>query len=518
VLSVCDCDDMSDTAHPFRRQLLINTGSSGVANAWAMVATLVSLPLVLGGLGSTAFGTWVLLQTFSASNGWLSLADVGVVVATTVSVAEEASRDSREGVRSMVSASVALCGALGLFSAVVLAVLGRSVLPTVFRTPKYLVHDLKLAIALFAVQTLFDLLINSIEGSLEGLQRVDISRAVDMSRRTLVTVGIVTAALVTGNIVMVALASMAATVLSALVALWALNVQLPNFVVLPRRRDAFDLVRHGRSIALLRPLGVLQRTMDRAVVGAVLGPAAVTYVEIATQLQSGADAVLGATTYSVVPAASWLKTRDARDSLAELTVRGTRYSMLVTMPVVVLGALLAKPLIEVWVGRRYVEAAGLTVVALANVALTATLAVGSQALLGLGRASVILRAALAAILVNLAGSLILVHHVGIVGVFQATLLGTCLLLPLLAPPILSSVQVAGRAFVRDAIAPSIVPSIALALALLGILRLDLSPTRTLVLGSLAGSVVYAAVAYTFSLTSAERATIAGRLGRTVNGR
>src|SRR5262245_6523554 len=199
---------LSDHKRPFRRQLLINTASSGAANIWAMVVAFVSLPLLLRGLGQEAFGTWVLLSTFSATNGWFSLGDLGVVVATTREVAARAAVGDEHRVRQTVSASLRLCLAPGIVGGLLLALLGPVVLPRLFSTPDALVDQLQIAIVIFAAQIVVDLVINSLEASLEGLQRVDQSRWVDMFRRTVVVASATTAALVTGNIAWVATASM----------------------------------------------------------------------------------------------------------------------------------------------------------------------------------------------------------------------------------------------------------------------------------------------------------------------
>src|SRR5438132_12304704 len=102
--------------------------------------------------------------------------------------------------------------------------------------------------------------------------------------------------------------------------------------------------------------------MDRLIVGAVIGPSAVSLVEIATQVQNGADAILSATSYAVIPSAAWLRARDDQDTLRELLVTGTKYSLLVTLPAVVLAAILARPLVDFWVGPRYHDVPGLIAV------------------------------------------------------------------------------------------------------------------------------------------------------------
>src|SRR6185295_6114404 len=120
----------------------------------------------------------------------------------------------------------------------------------------------------------------------------------------------------------------------------------------------------------------------RFIVGAVIGPVAATLVEIATQVQNAAAAVLAASSYAAVSSSAWVKARGATKALRELLERGTKYSLLVTMPIAVGAMVLAGPLVSVWVGPLYNDAAGLIVVALISIAIAAPLQVGSNILQG----------------------------------------------------------------------------------------------------------------------------------------
>jgi O-antigen/teichoic acid export membrane protein len=226
-------------------------------------------------------------------------------------------------------------------------------------------------------------------------------------------------------------------------------------------------------------------------------------VEIATQIQSGADAVLSASAYAVVPAAAWLSAREDRQTLRELVHRGTKYSLLVTVPVATGAALLAGPAIRLWLGQRYEPAAGLAAVALASIVITAPLVVGSNVLVGVGRAVDILLPAGITIVINLALSIVLVHVVGIVGPFQATVVACAVQAPLLLRPLLRVTGSDLSSFVRDALRPVVLPSAALALASGVVVVLPLSDLVTLVAGSAAGVAAYAAVAFRYSVDKVE---------------
>ena len=484
--------------------MLLNTAWTGFANVWAMVLALATLPLLLRGLGPVAFGTWALLQTFSAVTGWVSLADLGVGTAATKAIAERASLDDKHGVAVNVGSALASFLALGLACAAALALLGPALLPRLFNTPDTLRAALEFAVLLFAVQILVDLLTEGVESCLEGLQRVDLSRAVDAIRRTAIAAGTSAVALAGGGLRGVAAASLVASLAGLVAGLAMLVRRLPAHVrPSPSMRTARELFAYGKTVAVLRPLGVIHRTMDRLIVGAVLGPGAVTIVEIATQVQNGADAVLSASSYSVVPTSSWLRARGDEASLRELLATGTRYSLLVTLPVVALGAILAGPLIRLWVGSDYPSAPKLAALALAYVALTAPIQVGSNILLGVGRAGAILRAAAVSVVVNLALSLALVHAMGITGVFLATLVSAAFLVPLLGRSALEEVGVGGRQFAGEAVGRALLPIVPLAGAAGAIVALPLNDWATVIMGALIGAAAYGITAPRLALEPGE---------------
>ena len=500
------------TERPFRRQLMVNSLASGLANGWAMLAALISVPLLLSGLGREAFGVWALVMTFSATNGWMSLADLGVVVATTRQVSAQAAVGDDAGVRRSVATAFVMVAVFATIAAGALAV-AAVFLPQLFKTPPRLVTPFRIALTLMAAQVIVDQVINVAEASLEGLQRVDLSRAADALRRLLVVAATSTAALVTHRLVDVAVAAFVATVVSSAVAMAMLGLHLPGFLVRPSRQTAIELFRIGREIAVLRPLGVLQRTMDRALVGVVLGPGAVALVEVATQLQSAPEAVLSATSYSVVPASSWLGARSDRASLSELVRRGTKYSMLATVPVAIAVGTLARPFLTLWVGRRFDSAAELVAMGAACVISTAPLAVGSQLLVGLGRTRVVLRSAAVALVINFVVSVWLLHVLGVIGVFVGTLVGNLGLLVVMGPAVLEEAGIGVGGFLRTVVWPVVPAALAQLAVAVSLLQLELAPIWSLVLVGTASLAAFVVVARFTALSGGELAEIRRSLNR-----
>ena len=316
-----------------------------------------------------------------------------------------------------------------------------------------------------------------------------------------------------GGLEGVAVASLAGSLVGAVLSGATLHHQHRGRWARPRVSDMRGLLSYGKSIAVLQPLGVITRQMDRLIAGTILGPAAVTLVEIATQVQNGASAVLAASSYVATPASAWVHAREEKGLLRELVLRGTKYSLLITYPVTVGAAILAPDLVHVWVGPAYAAAAGLTVLALLDILLSGPLQVGSNVLIGVGRAPDVLKAAVGAVVINLVASVVLVHLVGTAGVFLGTLLGLGFLVPFLGRAICRQVEVPALEFVTTAVGPALLACIPMALAVGVIEALPLRALTTMVLGAGIGGALYLATVFTLVLSRKERDELRATLRR-----
>jgi O-antigen/teichoic acid export membrane protein len=187
-----------------------------------------------------------------------------------------------------------------------------------------------------------------------------------------------------------------------------------------------------------------------------------------------------------------------------LLIRGTKYTCLVTLPVVVGAMLLVRPIVTVWVGSANIEAAGLAALALAYTGVTAPMQVSSALLIGVGRASIVLRAAAVAIVINLVGSIVLVHLIGIAGAFLATLAGALVLVPVVIRAGTAEVGARAATFGREALVPLLIPLAALALVVTLVVVSPLGNLVTILVAALLGALVYGGLALRFSISRQER--------------
>jgi O-antigen/teichoic acid export membrane protein len=416
---------------PFRRRLATNTLASMATNVWTIVLSLASVPIVLHGLGARGFGVWAFVQTLSANSGWLSVPATGLSIASTREVASCASDPDPTALRRSAGTTfLVFIVAGGLFGIVVTALLAGG-LDRAIDLDRVDLPSLRVLAVAFGVQVLAEHVCLAITSVLEGQQQVALARLIDASRKTTTAVVVAVVASTDGGLQGVAVASAAGAVIATAVALVVLLQRRMLLIGRPGRASVRAMVSYAVPVSALTGTGVLHRTMDRTIAGVVLGPTAVALVEIANQIQGGSTALLSASTYPVLSSAPWLEGRGDRVALRSLFERSTRYSVLLTIPVSALAIALAGPFITTWIGSDFTEAIGLTQVAVAYVFVVAPLQAGSNLLQGVGRAGTVLWASSASVLVNLVVSLVLVHTVGLVGVFLGTIAGALVLLPLL---------------------------------------------------------------------------------------
>lgn len=496
---------MSPVHRPFRRRVLRNAAAGLAANVWAMVVALVTLPLMVHGLGLANFGRWVLLQTMSASTGWMAMLDGGLAVAGTRLVSTRAAIGDRKGTGAALGTTLATFVVLGAAGAGISLGIAWPVLRLLGRVPAGMAQAAHAAALLLALQVAGEFVQQGAESCLEGLQRLDRSRAVDAMRRALFYGSTAAAALSHGSLRTVEVAAVAASALGAVLGVGALLAQRPPRLSV-MAGDLREMLGYAATVALLRPISALYGLMDRVIVGAVLGPVAVSAVEVATQLANGAEAVFTGITAALVPSSAWVDARGDRHRLTETLLSGTRYALVSSWPLAAGVAMLATPGIRLWTGARLaITAAGPTRVAMAATALAAIGQVGGNILLGAGRGRVILRAAAVGVVVDLVASVALVYPLGVAGVFWGTLAAAAVTTPWITVAACRQCGTDLRRLFAEAVAPAIVPVLA-ELAVLGVVDgLRLGPTATLAIGVPLGTAVVMAATLRWALPARELA-------------
>lgn len=383
-----ECRQGSTEANPVSGKLLAkNSLWNLLGQALPMLAAVMAMPHLIHALGNERFGVltiaWMVI-------GYFSLLDFGIGRATTRSAAEHvASRRIRYIPRLLVTSLILLCAA-GIAGAVVMALVAKWLVGTVFVVPAEMSSETRNALYWLAASLPMVLASAAARGVLEARQQfgaVNVIRAAGIASVFVVPLAVVPFARDVDTVVAILVASRA-VVLAAYLMMAMQGVRGAHWRVRGRIADARRLVRFGGWLAITTAAGapMAMGYIDRMVISTLLGVGILTYYatpfEVVTKLWMLPAAVTG-----VLFPAFVVHANSGAGRLVELHWRAVKFVFLAVAPLAMLIIILSKLLLELWLGKDFAENAGFAVQMLAAGVVFNSLAyVPFSAVQALGRA------------------------------------------------------------------------------------------------------------------------------------
>ena len=205
--------------------------------------------------------------------------------------------------------------------------------------------------------------------------------------------------------------------------------------------------------------------LDRIVLGAFGSATSVGLYEGPVRAHNVFYALNGSVAVTALPTASALRASGDVQRLRELAVRGSRYTLAITVPLAVTAIVLAAPALEVWLGEDYRDGGTALAILVSYWLLLGQLAVTPNFLVGAGRPRDAARVVVGIAGLNLALTLALTPSLGLEG----PALGTALAYAVGFPFLLRIGLEASGARLRDLAREAWLPAYALGAGLAGLL-------------------------------------------------
>jgi O-antigen/teichoic acid export membrane protein len=256
---------------------------------------------------------------------------------------------------------------------------------------------------------------------------------------------------------------------------------------------------------LVETANLVMYASQRLVLGAYTSARTVGLFEGPVRAHNLLYALGGALAVPVVPTAAGYVAGGDRRRLAELAIRGTRYTLALAVPLVVTLMVLSGPILEVWLGDRYGEGAAALTILVSYWLLYSALLVTPGFLVGAGRARTVGLVFIAAAAANVALSLVLTPAIGLEGPAVATAVPLAVAFPLLLRTGLGVAGVPLGELIRRAFLPAYATGAVIAGALL-LLRAatDLESLATVAAAAVGAVLVGWLLFYALWLDSGER--------------
>lgn len=493
-----------------KRRIVVNTLANGVAQFAALISALVFMPFLIKGFGTTDYGLYLLA---SSVVGYASLLDLGVGTSLVKLTAEAVARDDRERLGRLTSSTLAFYTVVGAVIALILVVLAFNA-GSLFKIDADSARLLRNLLFVAAGASLLAWPANTGGAVLAGFQRYTQTARVSLFT-TIATIAVtaVVVLLHEGPIVLMigaAVVNLTGGLINAVLAGRVLKGIKVSLLHADRPAlSAIFKIAWAIFVVQLCAIVVYQQT-DRLVLGIFVGALAITLYDAAGKFQGLMTQLTTFSVSAIMPMASQLDAEGRSDALKTLFLRGTKYSLALLSPVVVVLMVVARPLLQAWLGPIFAAEAIAAQILISHQLLTSGTAVGDTIIIGLGKLPRRLPYLVGVAALNVVLSLALVRPLGILGVVLGTAIPWFIDYPLHMRLLLKTIDVPASQWARQTLLPTyplLVVPLGVSLALLAT-PLAATMLGIAVIGVLSVGTYWLAV-YLLGFTAQERAEVAG---------
>jgi len=329
------------------RNTLINL----IGQAIPLLVGVLTIPYVVHGLGTDRFGllslAWVVL-------GYFTIFDLGLGRATTKFVAEALGKGERDQVPQILWTAVSFQLVLGLVGAVVLFEITDLLVERVLNIPPQLIGEAKDTFHLIALSVPLVLVSSSFRGAIEAAQRFDLVNAITIPSSTLTfllpVVGLYLGFGLPGIVALILLARFGTLIAFIVI----------NFRIVPQMRRFsgsfalfFRLFSFGGWVMISSIVGPFLVYLDRFLIGSILTISAVAYYAAPYEVVTRLWIITASLTLTLFPAFSSLEGAKDRQRVGIYFARSIKYVLITSGPIVVLIAIYAKDILQLWLGSDF---------------------------------------------------------------------------------------------------------------------------------------------------------------------
>ena len=409
----------------WKKRFLKNSLSSYISTAVSLGLGLFMFRLLFSTWSSAEFGFWALLWSLF---GMGFVLDFGIGMSVQKAVAEKLADDDVGGMNRLLTTAFWGFAALAALLFAVLFLL-RPVFFYFFDAPGAHADEFGRAYVYFALCLALIFPIGLFNEMLQGLQRLDLANwirtGIAITNFTVITICVKSG--VDFSLIFL-IAGISSLIPSTLSAMFAFKL-LPGLSLNPFRHFHPSAIREQLSFSisayLIHMSNRLLMQMDRIVIGAFLGVAAVANYQAAAKVAEILRMFAYHLDEAISPAAAHLRARGDKAGLRDLLLRTSRFNFLIVTPVYILGAVYMGPVISVLTGLETVPTeiwiiGQLLLFAVYNTQISSTCA--SSIMIMTGHEKPLVRIVVGQLVTNIGLSVALLFGLKTVGVAAATLI------------------------------------------------------------------------------------------------
>lgn len=377
------------------------------------------MPFMVHRLGDTTYGIWVLVLSIA---GYMGLFDLGIRGSIVKYVAELHAKNEQDKLNELTSTSFFTYSFIG-FLVVCVTLIATVFLNNFFHIDQSLIYEAKVVLLLIGLNIAISLPLAVFGGVIWGLQRHDIFSIIEIIVLLIRTFLIVIFVYFGHKLIALAVITLLTNLLGNIIRIrfaWKINPGLRINYKLLKRSSMKLIFSYGFLVFLIGISARIISYTDSVVIGIFVSTAAITYYSIGLRFVDYSRDFISVMTSVLVPTASSFDSKNEFQKIKQLLILGTKYSLMLTLPIAITFILLGKQLISLWMGQKYVSSATILIILIIPQMAAIAQHIATAILLGIGKLKVLTILTICEAFANLLLSIILVKTYGLIGVALGT--------------------------------------------------------------------------------------------------
>jgi O-antigen/teichoic acid export membrane protein len=406
------------------QRIAANVVFSGGGRAWSAVLLFVTVPIVVHGIGTSAYGIYTIVAVVL---GYVAFLDFGLTAAVVRSVSRHRSAGDTSALEHVVGTAFSLLIGLGFLGAIVIFLLSPVLAGSVLHVPANLRDDSTFALRVAGLGFGCNMVLVVFAGVVQGIQRLDIfaSRSVIIS--TLSSTAQIAAVTLGGGLRWLVVATIIVSVFGFIIFLAAARRLMPGISFRPRldRTAIEELWGFGLFRFVNQLSGQVTTQLDPIIIGIFQPIAAVGLYSVPLALTQRFHLVEDSVASAYFPAAVELHAQGDMQRAHRLYLAAFKAVLVAMGFLIVVCAGYAGQILTAWVGQGIANRASWIFVVLTfGYGLSALIGIPAQTADATGNQRWTAAFAVASAVLQLTLALILVPRFGAIGAAIALLINT----------------------------------------------------------------------------------------------
>jgi O-antigen/teichoic acid export membrane protein len=506
-----DTEAVSESELPLAKLVFQNVSTNYLITATEILIGIFMLPFNVSHLGQAAYGLWVLVASVTV---YYSMLDMGYGWAQVKFAAKYRAQGDARALNELASTMFGVFSAVGIVTMIVTVVIAVY-LDRVFPLTGAQVRTGRIVLLFISSYVALGFPVSVFGGIVNGFQRQYLNGAAAFATTLAATIANVLVLRAGYGLAELVAATTAVRMLGYVA--YALNAYrvFPQLQIRRRyfRRERLrEVTSFSVFVLILDVANKLNYSTDAVVIGAFMGTTAVAVWAVAQRLIDIVQRITDQLNGALFPVVVDSSTIQRLDRLQMILVQGTRLSLGMVVPMATVLGLVARPLVLVWVGPKFVESVDVIVILSVVVALRVGSSTASVILKGADLHKFVAYSNLGMAIGNVLLSVVLVKIYGLIGVALGTLIPVALVAVfVILPRACRRVELPVRTVLRQAAWPATWPAVVMG-AFVVLTRDVIGHSGPLIVAqSLAAGVTYTALFVLVAISRREREWYFGKL-------